>query len=178
MRMDEKEKEQDHVAAFDLLFTTNQIQIMKILLPCFSPPIQKYLAIYIKYQELQYTLSYFQKHSLTTNSSFSKKPENIRKLFPAILPYCNDAQKKSMQQLEQLFSSFDSYREVMEMMQMLQSMSEDASGTDNNAAFPFSGKNGEVPDMDMLLSLLSPKQQGLMELLKGGISDERTQMDE
>ena len=50
------EKEQDNVAAFDMLFTTNQIQIMKTLLPCFDRPMQKYLAIYIKYQELQYTL--------------------------------------------------------------------------------------------------------------------------
>lgn len=176
MRMDEKEK--DHVAAFDLLFTTNQIQIMKILLPCFSPSIQKYLAIYIKYQELQYTLSYFQKHALHTNGFFSEKPESIRKLFPAILPYCTEAQKKSMQQLEQLFSSFDSYREIMEMMQMLQSMSEDASGEDAQTASPFSAGSNGMPDMEMLLSLLSPEQQGMMELLKGGIANERTQMDE
>ena len=53
------EKEQDHVAAFDMLFTTNQLQLMKVLLPCLSPSMQKYFAIYIKYQELQYTISYF-----------------------------------------------------------------------------------------------------------------------
>ena len=56
------EKERDNVAVFDTLFTNNQIQIMKILLPCFDRPMQKYLAIYIKYQELQYTLSYFRNH--------------------------------------------------------------------------------------------------------------------
>ncbi len=162
------EKEQDHVAAFDLLFTTNQIQIMKVLLPCFSPSIQKYLAIYIKYQELQYTLSYFQKHSIHTNGILSDKQESIRKLLPAILPYCNESQKKSVMQFEQIFSSLESYREMMEMFQMMQSMSE-FSG-DNTA--PFANENGQMPDMEMLLSMLSPEQQGFVELLKGGIPNE------
>lgn len=170
------EKEQDHIAAFDLLFTTNQIQIMKILFPCLSPSIQKYLAIYIKYQELQYTLSYFQKQPLSSGSFLPGGFESIRRLFPAILPYCNETQKKSIQQMEQLFSSLDSYREIMEMMDMIQSMSNDVSGTDADDAF--SKSSAPMPDMDMLLSMLSPNQQGLMELLKGGISNERTKLDE
>ena len=44
------EKELDNVAAFDLLFTTNQIQILKAIFPFFPLYMQKYLAIFIKYQ--------------------------------------------------------------------------------------------------------------------------------
>lgn len=159
------EKEQDNVAAFDLLFTTNQIQIMKILLPCFSPSIQKYLAIYIKQQELQYTISYFKKYSIHTSSFFSGKSEDFRRLLPAILPYCNESQKKILHQLEQAFSTFESYQEMMEMMQ---GMSEFFEGTD----MPFDMGNNQVPDMEMLMSLLSPEQQNLMEMLKGGTNHE------
>ena len=42
------EKEQDNVTAFDMLFTTNQIQIMKMLLPYFDSSMQKYIAVLIK----------------------------------------------------------------------------------------------------------------------------------
>lgn len=158
------EKEQDNVAAFDLLFTTNQIQIMKVLLPCFSPSVQKYLAIYIKQQELQYTISYFKAHPLCTSSLSSDTNMDIQKMLPLLLPYCSETQKKMLQQLEQTFASFKSYQEIMEMVQMMQEMSQfqDSSG------MPPDLSSGQMPDMEMLLSLLGPEQQNLMEMLKGG----------
>lgn len=168
------EKEQDNVAAFDLLFTTNQIQLMKVLLPCFSPSIQKYLAIYIKQQELQYTISYLKKHTLHSSKSAVSKPEDLLKLMPALLPYCNESQKKLLQQLEQTLSSLRSYQEIMEMMQMMQDMSEASGGSE----MPFDMGNPKMPDAEMLLSLLSPEQKDLMEMLKGDVKNEPTDMDE
>lgn len=162
------EKEQDNVAIFDTLFTTNQIQIMKALLPCFERPMQKYLAIYIKYQELQYTIAYFKNHPYHICGSSSKQENDIRKLLPSLLPYCNDSQKKMLGQLEQAFSSLETYKEMMEMMEMMQAMS-DSPAADGSQT----GGNGmQMPDMDTMLSMLSPEQQSVMELLKGGISHE------
>ena len=46
------------IAAFDSLFTTNRIQILKILLPRLAPEHQSGFAVYIKLLELQYTLSF------------------------------------------------------------------------------------------------------------------------
>lgn len=167
------EKEQDNVAAFDLLFTTNQIQLMKVLLPCFSPSIQKYLAIYIKQQELQYTISYLKRHTLRSCEQTVSKPEDILRLLPALLPYCNEAQKKMLQQLEQTLSSFQSYQEIMEMMQMMQDMSAASGGCE----MPFDMGGASMPDAEMLLSLLSPEQKNLMEMLKGDTPNESTDMD-
>ena len=167
------EKEQDNVAAFDVLFTSNQIQIMKILLPCFAPSTQKYLAIYIKYQELQYTISYFHEHSVHASSLSSNKSESFLKLLPALLPYCTDSQKKMIQQFEQMLSSMETYREMMEMMQTMQSM----AGTENSDA-PFDMSGGQMPDMELLMSLLGPEQQNFMEMMKGGTPHEGTSMDE
>ena len=162
------EKEQDHVAAFDLLFTTNQIQIMKILLPCLTPSIQKYLAVYIKYQELQYTLSCINNPSFLIYNTTIGQPDSFQKLIPSLLPYCTEKQKEMIQQFEQILSSMETYREMMEMMQMMQSMSENT----DSACNPFSSENSQMTDMEMLLSLLNPEQQGIMELLKGGFQNE------
>lgn len=208
------EKEQDNVAAFDMLFTTNQIQIMKALLPCFERPMQKYLAIYIKYQELQYTVTYFKNHPYHICSASSDSKADIRKILPTLLPYCNDSQRKKLQQIEQIFSSLETYQEMMEMMEMLKDMGYDPANNesidgingstqntanDNTACFaantPCSenaasseaspcaestayeqdinhSQNDGMQLPDMLLSMLSPEQQGLLELLKGGMNHE------
>jgi hypothetical protein len=50
---------QDKVTAFDALFTNSQIQMLKIFMPYFDPSMQKRLAIYIKWMELQYTIRFF-----------------------------------------------------------------------------------------------------------------------
>lgn len=171
------EKEQDNVAAFDTLFTTNQIQIMKALLPCFDHPMQKYLAIYIKYQELQYTISYFKNHPYYICGDGSGRKPDIRKILPSLLPYCNDSQKQKVQQFEQMMSSLETYKELMEMMEIMQSMTDPgAPANDSEAAGKDSPEaNGmQMPDMDMLLSMLNPQQQTMVELLKGGMKNEGT----
>jgi len=162
------EREQDNVAAFDMLFTTNQMQIMKMLLPYFDRPMQKYLAIFIKYQELQYTISYFKNHTCYIDESPSDKSPDIKKILPSLLLYCNDSQKKMIQQFEQILSFLDTYKEVSEMMEVMKDMT-DASdaGEDSEASGGM-----QMPDMDMLLSMLSPQQQEIIELLKGGSDHE------
>ena len=164
------EKERDNVAVFDTLFTNNQIQIMKILLPCFDRPMQKYLAIYIKYQELQYTLSYFRNHPYHICSSSEDPKAQLRRVLPALLPYCNESQKRTVRQIEQIFSSLETYQEMMDMMELMKDMgfsaqdggSENAEGDADNSS----------SNMDMLLSLLSPEQQGIFDLIKGGMKHE------
>lgn len=170
------EKEQDHVAAFDMLFTTNQLQLMKVLLPCLSPSMQKYFAIYIKYQELQYTISYFKGHPYPVCGADSEKSTDLHVLLPALLPYCNDSQKKMLRQLEQTISSFKTYQEMMEMMEMLKDLSPPT--TTEGSSSPEDNSTPQMPDMDVLLSLLAPEQQGILEYLKGGTSHEGTGMDE
>ena len=52
----------DKILAFDSIYTNNHIQMYKLLLPYFEPEMQKKMAIYIKFMEFQYTLSYFKNH--------------------------------------------------------------------------------------------------------------------
>lgn len=46
------------VVAFDTLFSTNHIQMLKVLLPYADHQTQKTLAVYIKFLELNYTLDF------------------------------------------------------------------------------------------------------------------------
>ena len=50
------------VTAFDSLFTSNKIQMLKILLPRLIPEQQGGFAVYIKLLELQYTLTFLRRY--------------------------------------------------------------------------------------------------------------------
>ena len=45
--------EYNKVIAFDTLFTTNHIQMLKVMLPYMDNKAQKSLAVYIKFMELR-----------------------------------------------------------------------------------------------------------------------------
>lgn len=123
-------QEQDKILAFDTLFTNNRIQKMKIIMPFFDAAWQKKIAIYIKFMELQYTISYFR------SNAFSPFPQSTdtRRICRELLPYCTPAEKKQMEQMENLLSTMENYREMMEMFSMMQEI------------FP-GGEGGINPDM-------------------------------
>ena len=53
-----EQKDTSQISAFDTLFSNNHIQMLKVLLPYMDNQFQKYLAIYIKFQELQVALNF------------------------------------------------------------------------------------------------------------------------
>ena len=57
-----EEQNSNAIAAFDSLFTTNQIQMLKILLPRLAPEHQGGFAVYIKLLELQYAFTFLRRH--------------------------------------------------------------------------------------------------------------------
>lgn len=56
-----EQKDTSQISAFDTLFSNNHIQMLKVLLPYMDNQFQKYLAIYIKFQELQVALNFVRK---------------------------------------------------------------------------------------------------------------------
>lgn len=117
------DKGQDKVAAFDTLFTNNHIQMLKILMSYFDPSMQRNMAVYIKYMELQYTLSFFQKHPgasvppLPRESSF-----DISKLCGEVIPYCSSSEQAKMENMRNMFQTFENYKGMMETVQMMKEM--------------------------------------------------------
>ena len=118
------DKRIDKAAAFDTLFTSNRIQILKILAYYMDPRLLKGLAVYIKLSELQYTLALFRRHpetSLCTAPPSAK--ENIAgELCNDLMPLCDEKQKASLQQITQMMDNIHNFQEMMEMVQTMQEL--------------------------------------------------------
>lgn len=131
--------EHDRVLAFDTLFTNNHIRMLKIAMPFFDTSIQRHIAVYIKYLELQYTLSYFNKYNIPPFSG----SYDAHTLLGDILPYCSPEEKGKVKQMENLFSTFENYQNMMEMMSMMKEMFPDGEGVPNaDMLSGFFGGNG------------------------------------
>lgn len=149
-----EEKETDKIAAFDMLFTTNQMQMCKVLLTYLPPSAQQNFAIYIKMQELMYTVSFFKQHphalpcALPHEDSF-----NMTKLCEELLPLCNTAQSEKLHQLKNMMETFENMQEMMELFQTMKELfpSDASSPEKNNFDFlsALTGLNG-MPDLSSL----------------------------
>ena len=159
---------QDKIMAFDTLFTTNTIQIFKILLPYMEPARHSHIAVYIKFLELQYTINFFQNHptsrfagitSLSHNVSkdceddshdsskycagIYKEELNINKLYHEILPFCSTADREKLTQLKNMYDNYTNMQEMMQMVQMMKEMfPEGENPIGNDPSSIFSGLSG------------------------------------
>lgn len=113
----------DKAAAFDTLFTTNRIQILKILAYYLDPHLLKGLAVYIKLLELQYTLALFQRHPETILRISPLSDEKLPgELCADLMPLCDESQKASLRQITQMLDHMNNFQEMMEMVQMMQEL--------------------------------------------------------
>lgn len=128
-------------SAFDALFTTERLQILKVLLPCLPPDKQGGLAVYIKMQELFYTMDLVRNSPHRLRNALGPAPTGAS-LFEQILPFCSPSQRDQIRQFQQMSQQMDSMREMMEMVQMMQSM------------FP-EGMNPEDMDISQMMGMFS-----------------------
>lgn len=137
------ENKQDGIIAFDTLFTNNHICMMKLLLPILPPSRQKTLAIYIKYQELQYTLQYFTRHPsgfYIPGTSGNNGSPDFNTLFENLLPYCTPGEKENISQVRNMLNSFRNMQEMLEMVNMIKEMfPEGLEGTGDGIGNLFAG---------------------------------------
>mgnify|MGYP007033167003 CR=1 FL=1 len=181
--MAEKNEEATNVMAFDALYTTNQIQKFKVLLPFMEPSAQKHLAVYIKYMELQYTLSYVQRHpfqicgcSITTE----EKPD-LCALCRQLSLYSTPDEIRQLDQFRNMLQTMETMQEMSQTISALQEIFPDLSAaspfTDSSAAGDGSSaasdsgdtaagrtQTGQFPMMDMLMNMLTPEQKAMYEM--------------
>lgn len=160
--MDEKETS-NKVIAFDTLFTTNRIQILKVLMTYMEPSAQKQIAIYIKLSELQYTMDFFNKHPEASICSCAGESDlDAGKLCDEILPLCNLEERNRILQMKNMYQSMQQMQEMMDMMQMMKDMFPEGSspfgGDMSNIFSAFSG--GDNADAMNLFNLFNNKENG------------------
>lgn len=149
MVMDEHDKKPDKIQAFDSLFTTNQLQICKLLLSYLKPPMQKFMAVYIKYMELQYTLAYFSRHH---DSIFpSESTADTDHICKEILPFCSPAQKQQVEQLAGLFCNLKNITELMDTLHMMKELFPEGFSFDDVS-------DSSMPDMAQLLQMFGSSE--------------------
>lgn len=172
------ENKQDGIAIFDTLFTNNHICMMKLLLPLLSPPLQKGIAIYIKFQELQYTLQYFAKHpSGLIGTNTGTAPADTNAVLDSILPFCAEKERQSLLQVKNMMQNLQNLKDMMEMLETMKELfPESFSGASENRDFSqmaemFSAFGGGIsPEMIAAFSGgISPE---MMTSFSSGISPE------
>lgn len=157
----------DYVLAFDHFYTNNHIQILKSLLPFIENDNSNKLPVFIKYMELEYTislcnngkhpvkdgLSACSKSSSDGNNDFS---ENLEKIFNAIHKYLSPNEEKSFSQILSAFSTMKNIREMQQMMELFQSMNPDTNfgeGIENlNNLGNLNLKNMDIADIMQLIN--------------------------
>ncbi len=132
------ENGQEKITAFDTLFTTNQIQMLKILLTYMEPAQQKHMAVYIKLMELKYTISFFKIHpSSSLPNSHSGENFNTSRLCDEIIPFCSPAEQEKINNIKKMMQNFENMQEMMQMVQMMKDLFPEGEG-------PFGGDPSEI----------------------------------
>ncbi|MDD6811651.1 MAG: hypothetical protein PUD93_07300 [Lachnospiraceae bacterium] len=149
-------EESSGVMAFDALYTNNQIQKLKVLLPYIEPSMQKHMAIYIKYMELNYTINLFKKHPFQICSTNKAEKPDLGKLCRELKPYCTEGEAKQLDQMSSIFQTMEMYQEMSQTMSSMQELFPNM-GADM-------GNNGSSSSMEsLLMGMLSPEQKAMFE---------------
>ena len=162
------EENTEAILAFDMLYTTNHMKILKLLLPYLESEYQKKLAVFIKWQELMFTLSFFKQYSASLYSPDFKRSKklDLNTLISLLTPYCNESEKNIISQFSQMQNMMNMMEQIQVYMPMIQqfmaSMSGDGTNQDsiNPGGFDLGGNNM----MNMLKNMMSEEQQAMFSM--------------
>ena len=159
----------DAIITFDTLYTTNEIQILKLALPLLSPQLQPYAALLIKCRELKHCLDLLPK---TKIEHASLQLSYLDAFLDNAMPYCNEKQGAVIMQLKQLKHSIDMFEKMKGMMSLF---GDDGAG-DLSSLFQAFGQscgteNEQTPE-DLLRSVMSGEQADMFELFKKKFEEE------
>jgi len=148
-----EENKTDEIFMFDTLYTTNQIQILKILFPFLPSQAKSKIAVFIKWKELEYAIAY-EKSNLSSCDCKTPKPD-FDLLQKKLLPYCSNSEKNMLQQIFNMMSNMEKYKDILNILPLMESINSEG-GNDMN--------------LDSILkNMLSEEQQAMFEMFQGGM---------
>lgn len=129
---------------FDHLTSSQELQTLKVFIPYTPPMHQEFLAVYVKFMELQRTLSVFRNSGNSIHAqAFEKGNASPLGMLREIRPYLPTKTGET----------FDTVMNMMNMMEVVSSFQ------DMNQPSDTSGNNVAFNPMDMMKGMLSPEQQ-------------------
>lgn len=109
-------QEIDPVTAFDTLYTSNQLQMLKIVLPYMQDTMQRFIAIYIKLNELMIAFHF------SSGSYPVKRETDMTGMLRYLSPYLSDSEKEMMNQFSSMQENMEQFKQMSQMMQMMNEM--------------------------------------------------------
>nr|MBQ8251786.1 hypothetical protein [Lachnospiraceae bacterium] len=158
----------DAILTFDTLYTTNEIQILKLALPLLSPSLRPYIALLIKGKEMKYCMEQLPKARM---EHIALELDYLDVFLDSALPYCNDRQRSVFLQFKQLKHSLDMFEKMKGMM----SMFDEESFSDFGTLFESFGQgssSSSVSPEDFLRSTMSEEQTHMFEEFKKKFDDD------
>jgi len=143
--------ENNLIRTFDERFTSNKIQMMKILFSRLPSSFQKDFAVYIKFMELQYTMnlsrspSHFSSYSSKSLSFslFSGDHADTLELLDELIPFSTPEEQKRIENIKNMLRQMSQIQNIIEMMQMMQELFPEGFGGDSqNPSDILSGLSG------------------------------------
>ncbi|MGN1167514.1 MAG: hypothetical protein ACI4S2_13925 [Lachnospiraceae bacterium] len=126
---------------FDELVTPTSLYTLKLLLPYVPVPMQRIVAIFLKFYELKNTIENF--HGFNCSCT-DDRPDSIIK---DLKPYMKPEEQEMMEQMENMMN-------MMEMMKQVQNASDFAS-SDNSEGFS---------PLNLMKGMMDPEQQNMFEM--------------
>ena len=106
----------DSIQAFDTLYTTNQIQILKLLLPFCPPQTQRSLAVLIRLLELNYTIGFVRSHP----EAFHAPPDplSFTDLCAKVRGFCPPDLQAMLDQLISFQNAMQMYEQIKPLLEL------------------------------------------------------------
>ena len=154
----------DVISAFDAFTSNNHMKILKMLLPYVDSKHQKLLIMYIKFQELMFTMNFFQYYSFNLYGPiFSKKKStDIKDVLPQVIPYCTEKEKQLLNQFSHMQNMMQMMDGIKEYMPIIQQFISSANKEEN----PLNGM-GNMENfnlIDILKNMLSEEQMSMFSM--------------
>lgn len=133
-------KNTDPVSAFDSLFTTNKIQMLKVITSRLPPEQQTGFAVCIRLMELQYTLFLLRHPSEFSISPAGKLSADFLsgdnadtlELLDELIPYSSAEEQKRIQGMKNMLQNLTKMKEMMSMLDMLKELFPEGFGGDGD----------------------------------------------
>ncbi len=152
--------EQDNICAFDTLYTNQQIQMLKLAMPLLPSVYRSFLAIYIKFLELQYTIQTAKQIQFCKNAESDTRDTlnaaTLEQYFCSIMPYLSDEEKGKVQKIKNMFQTMEQFKQMQPILDMMAQTNDDSS-SDNN-------------QMDILKSFLSEEQLFMFDMFNNSMT--------
>lgn len=181
-----EKQEPDSIQAFDALYTTNQIQILKLLLPFCSPQTQRSLAVLIRLLELNYTIGFVRSHP----EAFHAPPDSLSlpDLCAKIRGFCPPQLQAMLDQLMSFQNAMQMYEQIKPLLELFAEQSADSGSPQGAKTQGKETRDKEVRDKEvqngndapgrsadplpdpaeLLAGMLSPSQWELFQMLQKG----------